>query len=106
MIFYTAAGLLVIYFAEVIVRFFATAAGEDVHGPIVAVLNNVCNYLTLAGVVVVFTAGVYLILGFGDDAAKERAKKMIYFTLAGLLVVLFCRVIVVFVISLGENAGG
>lgn len=104
MIIYTAAGLLVIAFANLIVTFFSTVgtADVDIRTPVVIVLNTVVNYLALAAVVVVVTAGVFLIVGMGSDTSKERAKNMIVHTLYGLLVVLFARLIVMFVLSIAE----
>jgi Type IV secretion system pilin len=97
---YTAIGLLVIYFAEVIVSFFATAGEADIRGPIERLLLGICFYLALAGVVMVVIAGLYLLFSFGDDGAKDKAKLIIYYTLAGLLVIFFARVIVMFVLTL------
>jgi type IV secretory pathway VirB2 component (pilin) len=99
-IIYVCAGLLVLYFAQIIVDFFATAGASDIRSPIVSMMNTIVNYLTLAGVVTVFVAGLYLIFSFGNDENKEKAKKIIYYTLAGLFIVFMARVIVVFVVNL------
>lgn len=99
-IIYTCVGLLVLYFAQLIVDFFATAGEADVRNPIIATMNTAVSYLALLAVITVVVAGFYLVLSFGNDDNKEKAKKIIYFTLAGLLVVFFARVIVVFVLTL------
>ncbi len=58
------------------------------------VLIAVLNFLALVAVVVVVIAGIRLIVSQGEDEAKDKAKKTIFYALAGLLIVLFARVIV------------
>jgi hypothetical protein len=58
------------------------------------VISAILNFLALIAVVVVIIAGIRLIVSQGDDDAKEKAKKTIFYALAGLAIVLFARVIV------------
>ena len=52
------------------------------------------NFLALIAVVIVIIAGMRLIISQGDDEQKDKAKKAIFYALAGLIIVLFARVIV------------
>ena len=58
------------------------------------VLVAVLNFLALVAVVVIVIAGIRLIVSQGEDEAKDKAKKTIFYAIAGLLIVLFARVIV------------
>ena len=58
------------------------------------IMIKVLSFLSLIAVAVIIIAGIYLIVGLGSDESKEKAKKIIQYTLIGLLIVLFSRVIV------------
>jgi hypothetical protein len=71
------------------------AADEDsIRQIIIDLLTSVLNFLALIAVVVVVIAGIRLIVSQGEDDAKDKAKKTIFYALIGLAVVLFARVIV------------
>jgi hypothetical protein len=70
---------------------------SDPRAAIVNILRAVLNFLALIAVIMIIIAGFYLVLSFGDDEKKDKAKRIIYYTLIGLLVILFARVIVSFV---------
>ena len=72
----------------------AGASAGDIRQVISNVLTTVLNFLALIAVVVVVIAGIRLILSQGEEEAKEKAKKTIFYALIGLVVVLFSRVIV------------
>ncbi|MBI3332150.1 hypothetical protein HYZ99_04310 [Candidatus Peregrinibacteria bacterium] len=108
-IIYTAIGLVIVTVADIIVDFFSSlgTGAEDpgIRDRVLAVLDIALSYLNLAAVIVIVTAGFYLILGFGSDSAKDKAKNMIIYTVVGLIVVVLAQVIVDLAISLGEGAG-
>lgn len=58
------------------------------------IIIAVLNFLALIAVVVVIIAGIRLIVSQGNDEEKDKAKKAIFYALAGLVIVLFARVIV------------
>jgi uncharacterized protein involved in response to NO len=58
------------------------------------IIEAVLSYLALIAVAMVIAAGVYLIVSLGNDDNKEKAKKIVYYTIIGLIVVLFARIIV------------
>lgn len=66
----------------------------DVRATTVNILLQVMSFLALAAVIAIIVAGIYLVVGFGSDDSKDRAKKIILYTLVGLVIVLFARVIV------------
>lgn len=71
------------------------AANEQgIRQVIINILSSVLNFLALIAVVVVVIAGIRLIVSQGEDDAKDKAKKTIFYALAGLAIVLFARVIV------------
>ncbi len=67
---------------------------SGVRGVITNILTAVLNFLALIAVVVIVIAGIRLIVSQGEDEAKDKAKKTIFYALAGLVIVLFARVIV------------
>ncbi len=102
MIIYVIVGLLVIYFAQYIVEFFFTAGTTANRSPIEQLLITITNYLALAAIITIVVAGIILILSFGNEDRKEQAKRIIYYTLAGLFIVLMARVIVMFVLNVAN----
>ena len=60
----------------------------------------VLNFLALISVIYLIIAGIRLITSQGEEEAKDKAKKTILYVLAGLLLILFARVIVGFVANL------
>ncbi len=75
---------------------------------IVNVVNVVLNFLALIAVIVIVIAGIRLIISQGEDEAKDKAKKTIFYALIGLVIVLFARVIVGLITNIlaGEVTGG
>lgn len=71
--------------------------------PRTAVANAIATVLSFAALlafIMVVIAGFYLVLSLGNDERKEKAKKIIIYTLIGLVVLLFSRVIVALVTEL------
>lgn len=76
-------------------------------GIIITILVSVLNFLALVAVVVIVIAGIRLIVSQGEEEAKEKAKKTIFYALIGLIIVLFARVIVGLITSyLANQVGG
>lgn len=74
--------------------------GGDLKGTIVAIAQTILSFVSLVAVVVIVIAGIWLIVGLGDDSSKEKAKKIVIYTIAGLILILIARAIVTFVIGL------
>ena len=58
------------------------------------ILTAVLNFLALVAVIIIVIAGIRMIVSSGEEEAKEKAKKAIFYALIGLVIVLFARVIV------------
>lgn len=67
---------------------------------VAGIVNRILTYVALAAVVVIVIAGIYLILSFGNDSAKETAKKIVIYTAIGLVLILVSKALVAFFISL------
>lgn len=63
---------------------------------IVQIIVVVLDFVTLIGLVSVIIAGLYLIVSNGDEGQKDKAKKIILYTIIGIVVIVFSRVIVTF----------
>lgn len=66
----------------------------DVRATIIRILRSVLSFLALLAVITIIIAGIMLIVSLGNEEYKERAKRIIFYTLIGLVIVLFARVIV------------
>ncbi len=71
-----------------------TADEDGIREIVINILTSVLNFLALIAVVIVVIAGIRLLVSQGEDDAKDKAKKTIYYALLGLVIVLFARVIV------------
>lgn len=76
--------------------------GGTVTDPAVAVrkiLFKVLTYVGLIAVVVIVIAGIYLITSNGEETQKDKAKKIIIYTIVGLVIIALASVIVIFIIA-------
>ena len=71
---------------------------------ILDILFIVLSYMALIAVVVIVIAGIFLVVSGGDDAIKDKARKMIFYTIIGLLVILFAAAIVGLVTNIVTDA--
>ncbi|MDD5103886.1 MAG: hypothetical protein PHX93_05850 [Candidatus Peribacteraceae bacterium] len=75
--------------------------GENLQGTIINITMKVLGFVSLIAVVVIIIAGIWLIVGLGSDASKETAKKIVIYTIIGLILILAARAIVMFVLDFG-----
>jgi len=68
--------------------------GGDIRQTIIDIVNTILSYVALLAVVMVVLAGVWMIVSAYDDSAKEKAKKMITYTIIGLLIILLAKAII------------
>lgn len=61
---------------------------------ITSILEAILSYMALLSVAAIIIAGIYLIVGLGSDESKDKAKKIVQYTLIGLAIILFARIIV------------
>lgn len=69
-------------------------ASDNPREAIIRIIAAVLDFVALLAVAMIIIAGFYLILSMGNEERKEKAKKIILYTLLGLVVILFSRVIV------------
>ena len=72
----------------------AVPTATDPRAVIIRILETVLSFMSLISVGAVIIAGIYLIVGMGSDDSREKAKKIIFYTLIGLTIILLSRVIV------------
>ena len=81
-----------------------TATVADVRTGLVNILDTILSYLAILAVLFIVIAGVRLIVAGGDDTQREKARKSIIFVLVGLLVILFAKALISFVVNnVGTN---
>jgi succinate dehydrogenase/fumarate reductase cytochrome b subunit len=61
------------------------------------IVEKVLDYVLIIAVIYVIVAGIRLIISGGEEGEKDKAKKTIIYVIIGIIVVLFARVIVMFV---------
>lgn len=107
-IIYALAGLIVILLAEAVVLVFVTGisnggilgttdgviGNNDIRGTVLSILFTVLSYMALIAVIMIVIAGIYLVISNGDEQAKEKAKKIILYVVAGLIVILLASAVV------------
>lgn len=58
------------------------------------VIAILLSFMGLVAVCAIIIAGIYMIVSLGNDDGKEKAKKIIKYTLIGLIIILFSRILV------------
>ena len=76
------------------------AGGTNLVTAVINIVRTVLSYMSLAAVIVIIIAGIWMIVGLGEESSKERAKKIVLYAIIGLLLILLARGIVIFVIRL------
>lgn len=76
--------------------------GGNLRTTIANIVNKILTYVALIAVVVIIIAGIWLIVGLGDDGAKDKAKKIVLYTAIGLILILISKALVMFFIKLVE----
>ncbi|MFH0770329.1 MAG: hypothetical protein V1926_03035 [Candidatus Peregrinibacteria bacterium] len=71
-----------------------SGGGNDLKTVIGTIVNTILSYVTLLAVTVIIIAGLYLIVGFGSDASKDTAKKVVLYTTIGIIIILLSKAFV------------
>jgi hypothetical protein len=69
----------------------------DIVDLIVQIIEFIFNFVLIIGVLAIVIAGMYLLTSGGDEGQKDKAKSIILYVVIGIVVILFARVIVLFV---------
>jgi len=89
---YTIAGIIIIGLAYAIVNFAGGIVGDNYGdtGPIREAIRRILyialSYVALLAVATIVIAGFYLILGLGSDESRTTARKIILYTIAGVII--------------------
>lgn len=67
---------------------------------IMRIIEFILNLTLILAVAAIIVAGIYLIVSNGDEAQKDKAKKIITYVIIGILIILLARAIVSFVLGL------
>ncbi|MDO8468345.1 MAG: hypothetical protein Q7S29_01140 [Candidatus Peribacter sp.] len=76
--------------------------GGSLRTTIANIVNKILTYVALVAVIMIIIAGLYLILSLGNDSAKDTAKKIVLYTVIGLIIILIAKVLVMFFIHLAS----
>ncbi|MBT5237582.1 hypothetical protein HOL63_04450 [Candidatus Peregrinibacteria bacterium] len=72
----------------------------DLRLTILALLRLVLSYMGLVAVIVIVIAGIMLVVSGGEESTKDKAKKIIFYTIIGLIIILFASAIVWLITSI------
>jgi hypothetical protein len=105
-ILYTIIGIVIISLAEAIVDFALGTSSSGLgdatflYDIIQSALDVIISYVALIAVATIVIAGFYLLLGLGSDESKTTARKIIIYTITGIIIIGLASAIVGFAISL------
>lgn len=72
-------------------------AATSITDLILKIINFILNLVLIVAVLAIIIAGIYLITSNGDEGQKDKAKKIIFYVIAGIILILLSKVIVLFV---------
>ena len=58
------------------------------------IINFILDIALILAVLAIIIAGLYLITSQGDEGQKDKAKRIIFYAIIGILLILFSRAIV------------
>ena len=64
---------------------------------IITIITFILNIVLILAVLAIIVAGVYLIVSNGDEGQKDKAKNIVLYAIAGIVLILLARVIVLVV---------
>ena len=70
------------------------SSAPSIRSIIIKIILFILDFVLILAVVAIIIAGIYLITSAGDEGQKDKAKKIIYYALIGIVLVLMSRVIV------------
>jgi len=68
--------------------------GSDIRVVILNILSTVLSFMGLAAVVVIVIAGILMVVSLGDETAKDKAKRIIFYAIIGLVIIIIASAIV------------
>ncbi|MAE68230.1 MAG: hypothetical protein QF793_03460 [Candidatus Peribacteraceae bacterium] len=70
------------------------ADGTDIRATVRRILRTVLGFMALIAVIVIVIAGISMVISLGNEQAKDRAKRIILYTIIGLFIILLARALV------------
>jgi hypothetical protein len=80
----------------------AIVGNTNLRYKVISIVQVILSYMALIAVVVIVIAGIRLVISQGEDEAKEKAKKTIIYTIAGLILILLAKGIVTIFVNLSN----
>lgn len=77
---------------------------KDLRPLFVNAITVAIDLLGLLAAISIIICGMILIFSFGDDTTKEKAKKGVMYSVFGLIVILFAKAIVSFIMNIDAPA--
>ncbi|HLD31987.1 MAG TPA: hypothetical protein VJB10_00180 [Candidatus Peribacteraceae bacterium] len=78
----------------------AIVGSTDIRTTVINIVKEVLSYMALAAVVVIVIAGIIMVVSAGNEESKERAKRIILYTFAGLIIILLAQGLVQIMVNL------
>lgn len=70
------------------------AESESLTDLILTIIAFILDIALLLAVLAIIIAGLYLITSNGDEGQKDKAKKIIFYVILGIVLILFSRILV------------
>ncbi len=70
------------------------SSATSIRSIIIDIIVFILDFVLLLAVAAIIVAGIYMITSAGEEGQKDKAKKIVYYAIIGIVVVLFSRVIV------------
>lgn len=58
------------------------------------VITAILNFMALFAVIAIVIAGIYMIVSLGNEEQRDRARRIVFYTLIGLVIILLARILV------------
>jgi type IV secretory pathway VirB2 component (pilin) len=76
-----------------------TGGSGNLRESIWTILERVLSYMGLAAVIVIVIAGIYLLVGGGADESRQKAIKIVLYTIIGIIVIMLASAFVHFIVN-------
>lgn len=73
-----------------------TGGTTDFRQRVIDILNRIIELLGILCVVILVIGGLMLVAGMGSDDSREKVRKIVLYTIVGLILVLFAKAVVDF----------
>ena len=84
-------------------RAIQTGGPADFRQALTSLLFEVLSFVGLAAVISIIIAGMCLVFGGATEESRNRAKKIVSYTLVGLLVIILSSEFVAFVVAISSG---